>query len=62
MTLTEAYEALLKMPVRNHITVFYEGDRTEKGDSKLTDSGSGRRNDILPVKWPHFMRVITGDA
>jgi len=62
MTLTEAYEALLKMPVRNPIRVFDEGGRTKKKDSTRTDSGSRRRDDMPPAKWHDFMKVIAGDA
>jgi hypothetical protein len=62
MTLTEAYEALLKMPMRHRVPVFNDGDRIDPRDSAVIDAGSDRIEEIVPVKWPHFMTVITGDA
>ena len=62
MTLSEAYEALLKMPIRNRMPAFNEGGRIEKRDSASKEPDSEMLEEILPVKWPHFMTVITGGA
>lgn len=62
MTLTEAYEALMKMPLRQRTRAFSVEEPQEKRDSPAADPAGDVPKDVLPVKWPQLLPAITGDA
>lgn len=62
MTLTEAYEALLKMPQPHQMANLYERGRKEIGVTASADTGEDMIEEMMPIERQHFMGVITGDA
>ena len=66
MTLTEAYEALMKMPQKNRMADFKEACRKEPrkkpSDAKVAGSAGDMLGEIFPAPSQEILTVITGDA
>jgi len=66
MTLTEAYEALMKMPQKNRMPNFKEAGRKESRkeprDAKVAGSAGDMFGEIFPAPSQEILAVITDDA
>ena len=66
MTLTEAYEAVMKMPLRNRMSDFKEAGRKEPRkepkDAKVAGFGGDMFGEIFPASPREILTVIRGDA
>ena len=66
MTLTEAYEALMKMPQKNRMPDYKEAGRKEPrkepGDAKVAVSAADMLGEIFPTSPREILTLITGDA
>ena len=63
MTLTEAYEALMKMPQKNRMPDYKEAGRKEpRKEPKVTGFTGDMLGEIFPAPSQEILTVITGDA
>ena len=66
MTLTEAYEALMKMPQKNRMPDYKEAGRKEPRkeprDAEVADSAGDMLGEIFPASPQEILTVIPGDA
>ena len=63
MTLTEAYEALMKMPQKNRMPDYKEAGRKEpRKEPKVAGFAGDMVGEILPAPSREIFSVITGDA
>jgi|GEM_PF-3592540 hypothetical protein len=62
MTLTEAYEALMKMPVKNRLPDFKEAGRKEQKEVRAAGSAGETLGRIFPAPCHDVLTVITGDV
>ena len=62
MTLTEAYEALMKMPQKNRMPGYKEAGRKEPKDAEVAGSAGDMLGEFFPASPHEILTVITGDA
>jgi len=63
MTLTEAYEALMKMPQKNRMPGYKEAGRKEqRKEPKVAGCAGDMLGEIFPAPSQEILTVITGDA
>ena len=62
MTITEAYEAIMKMPCRYRIPDFREAGRKAPKDAKAAGSGGDMLGEVYSATSQGVLAVITDDT